>query len=121
MGYLNSILVLVGHNRKANHIGVDAQYVLLDALKVKGVAHLFIDVEQMGFDPLLLEERRHVGYAVVEPDLGIEIGIYKQYTQWLHQGPGSGVRGPGNLPLFDIKDHHSLSIHRSTVFLVSLV
>jgi hypothetical protein len=30
-------------------------------LKVKGVVHLFIDVEQMSFDPMLFEERGHMG------------------------------------------------------------
>ena len=70
---------LVGDQRKRNDIRAEGAYVRDDAGKVKGIPELFVDIEQPCCMAGLLEHRREIGDAVVEADLGVEIGIDEKY------------------------------------------
>ena len=74
---LKGILILVGEYRKTYDVGIDPLHVPADPCHVEGIIKLLIYVEEPGLDPLSLKETGDIGDPVVEPYLGIDIGVDK--------------------------------------------
>ena len=74
-GYIEGVLVLVGEDGEAYDVGLESEDVMPDPIHVHGIAQLIVDVEEPRLDAPRPEEPRDIGDAVIEPHLGVDVGI----------------------------------------------